>query len=181
MASLPFAYCPYCAAPLSDKLFGGKTLRTCLGCGFVQHHDPKVAVIARIEHGNAILLVRRGVNPGKGLWALPGGYMDAGEMPERALRREIDEELALAIDVHELLRIYPMVNQAQASQGIVLVYRATLPNLAPTAVPLTPAALDDVAEACWFTPEQLPGDLAFASTLAELRQWSSTRLEQEDY
>jgi 8-oxo-dGTP diphosphatase len=131
-------------------------------------------VIARIEHADAVLLVRRGVNPGKGLWALPGGYMDAGEMPEAALRREIDEELALAIEVHELLRIYPMVNQAQTSQGIVLVYRATLPNLAATAAPTPPAALDDVAEARWFTPEQLPVDLAFVSTQAELRQWSNT-------
>jgi ADP-ribose pyrophosphatase YjhB (NUDIX family) len=131
-------------------------------------------VTARIEHGDAVLLVRRGVNPGKGLWALPGGYMDAGEMPEQALRREIDEEVALAIDVHELLHIYPMVNHAQPSQGIVLVYRATLPNIAATAAPTPPAALDDVAEARWFTLEQLPMDLAFASTQAELRHWSST-------
>jgi 8-oxo-dGTP diphosphatase len=120
------------------------------------------------------------VNPGKGLWALPGGYMDAGEMPEPALHREIDEELALAIDVQELLRIYPMINQAQVSQGIVLVYRATLSNQAPTAAPLAPAAQDDVIEARWFTLDQLPSDLAFASTQEELRHWSSTLCSKKE-
>jgi ADP-ribose pyrophosphatase YjhB (NUDIX family) len=171
MVRRPFEYCPYCAAQMQDLAYGRKILRSCPACHFVQHHDPKVAVIARIEHGDRLLLVRRGVDPGKGLWALPGGYMDAGEMPEDALHREIAEEVDLAITVHELLAIYPMINANLPSQGIVLVYRAT------PAEPVQPldcelAALDDVVEARWFAVGTLPIDLAFASTEVEVRRWT---------
>jgi ADP-ribose pyrophosphatase YjhB (NUDIX family) len=171
MARRPFQYCPYCAVQMQNLVYGAKTLRSCPACHFVQHHDPKVAVTARIGHGARLLLIRRGVNPGKGLWALPGGYMDAGEMPEDALRREIAEEIDLAVDVHELLAIYPMVNDNQASQGIVLVYRATPADpLYSVGAPL--AALDDVAEARWFAAGELPAELAFASTAVEVRRWT---------
>jgi 8-oxo-dGTP diphosphatase len=174
MTCRTFVYCPCCATPLQDRHFGHKVLRACPNCRFVQHNDPKVAVVARIEHDNCLLLVRRGVNPGKGLWALPGGYMDGGEMPVDALRREVDEELALAVTVHELLAIYPMVNHDQPSRGIVLVYRAT-PEDAHCSTAVAPPALDDVAEARWFTAQELAGELpvplAFDSTAVEVRRW----------
>jgi 8-oxo-dGTP diphosphatase len=174
MTRRPFVYCPFCATPLQDFPFGHKTLRACPTCHFVQHHDPKVAVVARIEHDNCLLLVRRGVNPSKGLWALPGGYMDSGEMPVDAVRRECMEELALPIAVHELLAIYPMVNHEGPGQGIVLVYRAT-PEDTHCSTTTAPPALDDVAEARWFTAQELAGELpvtlAFASTEVEVRQW----------
>ncbi len=175
MTRRPFVYCPYCAALLQDLHYGHKTLRACPNCRFVQHHDPKVAVVARIEHDNCLLLVRRGVNPGKDLWALPGGYMDGGEMPVDAVQREIAEELALAINVQQLLAIYPMVNHEEPSQGIVLVYRAT-PADARCSTAVAPPALDDVAEARWFTAPELAGapavPLAFASTGVEVRRWA---------
>jgi ADP-ribose pyrophosphatase YjhB (NUDIX family) len=174
MVRQPFQYCPYCATPLQDRQFGAKTLRSCPACRFVQHHDPKVAVVARIEHGDCLLLVQRGVNPGKGLWALPGGYMDAGEMPVAALHREIAEELDLAVEVHELLAMYPMVNHDQPSQGFVLVYRATPAGEGCSTI-VGPAAYDDVAAARWFSRRELAGDLpvplAFVSTETEVRHW----------
>jgi ADP-ribose pyrophosphatase YjhB (NUDIX family) len=174
MTRRPFVYCPFCATPLQDANFGHKTLRACPNCRFVQHHDPKVAVTARIEQDNCLLLVCRGVNPSKGLWALPGGYMDGGEMPVDAVRRECMEELALPIAVHELLAIYPMVNHEGPGQGIVLVYRAT-PEDTHCSTTTAPPALDDVAEARWFTVQELAGELpvtlAFESTEVEVRHW----------
>jgi ADP-ribose pyrophosphatase YjhB (NUDIX family) len=167
MVRRPFQYCPYCATPLQDGQFGAKTLRRCPACRFVAHPDPKVAVVARIEH------------PGRGLWALPGGYVDAGELPIAALHREIDEELALAVAVHELVATYPMVNQGEdgqdaQSQGFVLVYRAT-PADPRCATNTAPAAHDDVAAARWFAREELAGELpvplAFISTETEVRRW----------
>lgn len=170
----PFVFCPFCATPLQLRRCGHNHLPACSRCGFVQHFDPKVAVTARIEHDAHLLLVRRGTNPGRGLWALPGGYMDAGEMPEDALQREIREELDLVITVCELLSIYPMVHAGDLpSQGIVLVYRATLAGAAGAALPPL-AALDDVAEAHWFAADALAAalpPLAFASTETEMRRW----------
>ena len=116
-----------------------------------------------------MLLVRRAVNPAKGMWALPGGYMDAGEMPEAALRREVLEEVGLAVTVEQLLAIYPMVNGSGPSQGIVLAYRAQ-PLDGQTQ--LTPQ--DDVSEAGWFGPDELPVELAFESTQRQLAEWRWT-------
>ncbi len=171
-----YQFCPFCSTPLQDSVIGGRTLPRCPACGFVHYPDPKVAVIARIEHRQRLLLVRRAINPGKGLWALPGGYMDAGEMPEAALQREIREEVDLAISVQELLAIYPMVNQRGDSQGIVLVYRA-LPSAEMTR---PPAALDDVSEARWFTIEELPAALAFVSTATELQRWADEQNTEKE-
>jgi 8-oxo-dGTP diphosphatase len=161
-----FIYCPYCATPLADFKLGTHTRRACPACNYVHYPDPKVAVTGRIEQDGRVLLVRRGVNPAKGLWALPGGYMDAGELPAAALARELHEEVALDVVVHELLAIYPMVNGHTNSHGIVLTYRVT-----PTEPAATPGAHDDVAEARWFGADELPADLAFESTREQLQQW----------
>ena len=105
-----YQFCPRCAHALEDRPFEGKVRRTCSACGFIHFPDPKVAVVALIEANERVLLIRRAVNPGRGLWALPGGYMDAGELPDAALRREVREEVGIDITVGELLEIFPMVN-----------------------------------------------------------------------
>ncbi len=117
-----YTYCPYCATPLVDRPLGDRLRRSCPSCGFIHFKDPKVAVIGQIEQDGNILLVRRAVDPARGQWALPGGYMDAGEMPEEALRREIVEEVGLEVVVDDLLAIYPMINVGETSLGIVLAY-----------------------------------------------------------
>ena len=175
MSKRDFVYCPYCGRLLEPRPLANQVRPACSQCGFVHFHNPKVAVIGLLEEAGQLLLVRRGINPGKGLWALPGGYMDSGEMPEEALRRELHEELGVAAEVGELLAIYPMVVRGgsdEISQGIVLAYRARL--LDPTAIPV---AQDDVAEVRWYAPADLPTDLAFASTHDQLRRWQQIRME----
>lgn len=167
MARQPFKFCPYCTTPLAERRYGERLRPACPNCGYVQYPDPKVAVIACVEHGGRLLLVRRGINPGKGLWALPGGFIDAGELPDAALRRELLEETALHVQVSELLGIYPMEHQDGPSLGFVMAYRAGLPaGAAPTA-----QALDDAAEVRWFAPADVPTDLAFASTVDQVQRW----------
>jgi 8-oxo-dGTP diphosphatase len=114
-----------------------------------------------------LLLIRRGVNPGKGKWALPGGFMDAGEMPDSALQRELQEEVGIQVEVQELLEIFPMVGPADTRGGIVLAYRAA-PRGA--ALPVL-VSRDDVTEAKWFAAHQLPSELAFESTTTLLSGW----------
>jgi ADP-ribose pyrophosphatase YjhB (NUDIX family) len=190
MARRPFVYCPYCATPLAAREFGHKVLPACEACGFVPFPDPKVAVTAFIALDEHLLLVRRGTNPGKGLWALPGGYMDAGELPIEALQREIREELDMAIAVGDLLSTHRIAGREdEPSPGFVLVYRAVPadPNCSPAS---PPNAYDDVAEARWYSarelrtaqlapsaeftngaPEAAAIPLAFASTRDEVRHW----------
>lgn len=64
----------------------------------------KIEVVAAIIHkGNTIFATQRGYGEFEGMWEFPGGKMEAGELPEAALAREIREELAVEISVGELL------------------------------------------------------------------------------
>lgn len=162
-----YLYCPLCAAALEERPIEGKLRRVCPTCGFIQFPDPKVAVVALIERDNRVLLVRRAVEPARGAWALPGGYMDAGEMPGPAVAREVHEEVGLAVEVRELLEIFPMVNSGGTSLGIVLAFRAVPVH----GVDLNVTSQDDVDDAGWFHPDELPAPLAFASTRTLLAAW----------
>lgn len=71
----------------------------CTACGFEYFFNPAAAVAAIIVNANDELLVTvRASDPGKGMWDLPGGFVDPDETGEAALIREIKEELNLKID-----------------------------------------------------------------------------------
>jgi ADP-ribose pyrophosphatase YjhB (NUDIX family) len=143
---------------------------TCPACGFVHFLDPKVAVIGLVTWHGHVLLIRRGVEPMAGWWALPGGYMDAGEMPESALVRELQEEVGLTVQVRRLLAIYPMVGRETNSGGIVLAYHAVVDSADGAAPPIL-CCDDDATEAAWLRADQLPDELAFESTVTLLGEW----------
>ncbi len=161
-----FTFCPRCGAPLTEDTAFGRLHRLCRYCGFIQFRDPKVAVGALLIKGPEVLLVRRSAEPRVGFWALPAGYMDADEDPEEALVREIAEEAGLAVRVVELAGIVPLAGWRER-RGIMLVYRAEA-----TGGELV--AGDDVSEARWFKPADIPWDhIAFESTTEFLRTWAS--------
>jgi 8-oxo-dGTP diphosphatase len=166
MSGTDYRYCPYCATPLVERVVYGRTRPVCPACGFTQYPDPKVAVIAFVTQGERLLLIQRAVDPAKGKWSLPGGYMDAGELPAQALQRELLEEVSLAVDVGRLLDIFPMVTAGRRS-GIVLAFHAI--PMDPTQVTLL--CQDDACDAAWFLPAEVPVDLAFESTLALVQRW----------
>jgi ADP-ribose pyrophosphatase YjhB (NUDIX family) len=114
MTQRAFIYCPYCGTRLVERHAFDRVRPVCTQCGFVHFLDPKVAVIALIVWDGHVLLARRGVDPEKGKWALPGGYMDAGELPEAALRRELEEEVGIQVAQLQLLDVYPMVSSDAA-------------------------------------------------------------------
>lgn len=164
-----FTYCPYCGTRLERMEVFSQVRPVCQQCGFIQFRDPKVAVIAFVTHKDKMLLIRRAVEPSKGKWALPGGFMDAGEMPEDALRRELDEEVGLNVRVMRLLEIFPMESPGQAYRGIVLAYEAE-----PESDDLiTLQSKDDVSAAGWFGPDELPVEVAFESTETLLSTWKA--------
>jgi ADP-ribose pyrophosphatase YjhB (NUDIX family) len=170
-----YTFCPHCGARLEQRKRFGKTRPCCPTCDFVQFLDPKVAVIGFVVHDARLLLIRRAVRPAKGRWALPGGYMDAGEMPEAALKRELIEEVGLAIDIDRLLDIFPMVGREVKSPGIVLAYQATP---ASGAAKQALQSNDDVSAAGWFAADELPGDIAFESTRRLLAAWGASQTGQ---
>lgn len=162
-----YVYCPYCGNPLEPQPRFQQVRPVCPQCGYVYFCDPKVAVTGMVICHSHVLLVRRGVEPERGKWALPGGYMDAHEMPESALAREIREEVGISISDLRLVEIFPMTRPQQENRGIVLVYSA-----APASGTLDAlAGHDDVLEARWFRAGALPVELAFESTVTLLHRW----------
>ena len=96
----------------------------CEHCGFVNYQNPKIVVGSVVRHGGKILLCRRAIEPRKGYWTIPAGYMELLETPEDGARREALEEANARLELSELLAVYnvPRLSQVQ------LIYRATMPD-----------------------------------------------------
>ena len=145
------AFCTACAAPLDTS--GHHPV--CTGCGRTHFRDPKVGVgvVVHDDRGR-LLLVRRGVGPGKGLWALPAGFVDADEDPRLAAAREAYEETGLRVEVGAVVDVYPTPGPGGAS--FFLAFEGHV-------VGGTLAAADDALDARFFGRDELP-ELAFEST-----------------
>jgi 8-oxo-dGTP diphosphatase len=147
------SFCTVCAAPLEHA---GRH-PVCTGCGRTHHRDPKVGVGVVVVQDGRLLLVRRGVPPGKGLWALPAGYVDAGEDPRMAAAREAREETGLQVEVGRVVDVYPSaVTGGHRGASFFLAFEAQV-------VGGELAAADDALDAGFFGPDDLP-ELAFEST-----------------
>ncbi len=94
----------------------------CRDCGFIQYENPKVVVGSVAHWGERILLCRRSINPRKGYWTLPAGYMELNETSTEGALREAREEACAEIEIERLLAVYniPRLSQVQ------LIYVARL-------------------------------------------------------
>jgi ADP-ribose pyrophosphatase YjhB (NUDIX family) len=99
-----------------------------------------------------LLLVRRGQEPAKGTWSVPGGRVEPGESDPVATAREVLEETGLPVEVG---RLVGTVERA-APGGGVYVIRDYLCRPAPGADPGTVRGGDDATDAAWFSPQQVP-------------------------
>jgi 8-oxo-dGTP diphosphatase len=160
-APLTINYCPRCGAAMTRAQRFGQLRPTCPDCGYVHFFDPKVAAAAFVEDGGRILLIQRGVDPERGKWALPAGYVDAGEDPRLAAAREVAEETGLQVRVTRLVDVFHSDRRPGAS--IIIVYAAQV-----TGGTLCPH--DDAEAVAWFGPDALP-DLAFESTRQIVHTW----------
>jgi 8-oxo-dGTP diphosphatase len=156
-------YCPRCGAKLTQVERFGRLRPVCPACGWVYFADPKVAVAVLLEQGAKILMVRRAVDPARGMWTLPAGFVDAGENPERAAERELLEETGLQARVTELLDVMYGQEHPRGAH-IVIFYRAEL-------LSGTLRADDDVDRVAFFSRNDLP-PLAFSTTQRILQKVS---------
>ena len=131
----------------------------CASCGRVIFYDPKLAAATVVESGGRVLFVRRLTEPGYGLWSLPGGYVDRGEVVEQAAAREVREETGLHVEIAGLVGLF----SESGHPVVVAAYhcRSMQGDAAPG---------PEVSQLGYFAPDSLP-PLAFDRDREILRAW----------
>ncbi len=117
------------------------------------HRPALTADVVAIATGAAprVLLVQRGNPPFEGQWALPGGFVDEGERPEDAARRELAEETGLAFSgILRIVGVYGEPGRDPRGWTVSAVYLAVLEDTPDV------AGDDDAAAAAWFVADELP-------------------------
>ncbi len=94
----------------------------CEHCGFVNYVNPKIVVGSVVRHEGKFLLCRRAIEPRRGYWTIPAGYMELLETPEDGARREAREEANVDLALSELLAVYTVARLSQ----VQLIYRASM-------------------------------------------------------
>ncbi|MFO1060745.1 MAG: NUDIX hydrolase [Dongiaceae bacterium] len=133
----------------------------CDDCGYVAYENPKVVVGSVCVWQDRILLCRRAINPRRGFWTLPAGYLELHETTDEGARREAREEATAEIELEGVLAVYsiPRLSQVQ------VMYRARLVTPAVAAGPESEA----VGLFAW---DEIPwDDLAFPSVRWALDDW----------
>ena len=120
---------------------------------------PFITLDAVVTVAGHVLLVRRRNPPGKGLWAIPGGFLEGRERLLQGAIRELKEETGLDIADAELARAFRAVSvfdhPDRSPRGRVITHAHWF-DLSLPALPSV-AGADDAAEACWFPIADLPG------------------------
>jgi 8-oxo-dGTP diphosphatase len=159
-----YRFCPRCGGALERRVLrvSEPERPVCNACGFVFYIDPKIAVGTIISTTDGkLVLVRRAIEPGYGLWVFPGGYVDRGEALTAAAIREAREECGLDVRLDALVNIYSYPGRAP----IIVVYAATA-----TSGEL--CSDEECLETAVFDARDIPwNDLAFRSTQEGLRDY----------
>ena len=142
-------YCPRCASELT----GDEARLECQACGFVAYASSAPTASALVVDEGRALFSRRRYEPFAGRWDLPGGFLQEGEHPVDALRRELAEETGLTVEPERFLGVW--IDDYVDRKTLNLYWRARI-------LAGEPQPADDVTELRWFGPDEVPADeLAF--------------------
>lgn len=162
-----YRFCPVCGGSLGHLTLKAQEPQrlVCSRCDFVFYLDPKVVACSIVKMDGRIVLLKRDIDPQRGKWVLPGGYVDRGEQVSAAAIRETEEECGLRTRIKKLLGVYSYPGRA----AVVVVYVAEC--LSGDLL-----AADESQEAGLYLKEDLPWEeLAFQSTVDALKDY----IEQE--
>jgi ADP-ribose pyrophosphatase YjhB (NUDIX family) len=157
-------HCSRCGAaldhgPLPEEY---RSRHHCPRCGYVAYVNPRLVVSTLpVTDAGGLVLVRRAIEPGRGAWTQPGGFLEADETAIQGAVRETLEETGLIVEPTRIVGLY---SRPQAAV-VVVAYEATI--LGGSMHP-TPESLEVRA----FEPEEIPwARLAFNTTIWALRDW----------
>ena len=138
----------------------------CNDCGFVAYENPKVVVGSVVVAGDKVLMCRRAIEPRRGFWTLPAGYMELGETLEEAAQREALEEAEAAITLDGVLGLFSIARIGQ----VQVIFRARFADADQPRFAAGPESLD-VALFAW---DQIPWEeIAFPSVVWALEAWKA--------
>jgi ADP-ribose pyrophosphatase YjhB (NUDIX family) len=154
-------FCPECASPVVWRVISGRERATCPTCAFVHYEDPKLVAVALIPIEGKLVLGRRSINPRRGYWSFPSGYVDRGEPVHLAAIREVNEETCLVVEIEDLLGLY-----SEPDNPVVLAVYVT------RAIGGTLVAGDEMSEVGLFSANAMP-ELAFPNDHRILADWNA--------
>ena len=154
-------FCSHCGAKVQLRIPPGDQLPryVCDACGTVHYRNPRLVLGCIPDHRGQILLCRRAIEPRRGYWTVPAGFMENGETLQEAAARECYEEALARVEIGSLLSIVHVLHAEQ----VHVFFRAHLP-LAEFG-----AGVESL-EVALFDPEDIPwADIAFRSNEFALR------------
>ena len=160
-------FCTHCGAPTAWAVPGGdnRHRHVCGSCEAVHYENPKIVVGCVPVWEDRVLLCRRAIEPRRGYWTLPAGYLELGETTEEGALRETAEEAGIEVELDGLCTVFslPDINQLH------MLYRARLtqPVWACGSETLE-IRLVDTADVPW-------AELAFRTVRETLERWFADR------
>jgi ADP-ribose pyrophosphatase YjhB (NUDIX family) len=161
-------YCSSCGGSLQLGPVEGedRDRLACPDCGFVAYVNPRLVVTTiPVTDGGRVVLLRRGIEPGLGSWAQPGGFLEVDETVGEAAVRETLEETGLVVQPGDIIGLYTRLEAAV----VVIAFEARV--IGGQARPSAEAL--EVVE---FEPEHIPWHgIAFKTTYWAIRDWLRRR------
>jgi ADP-ribose pyrophosphatase YjhB (NUDIX family) len=161
-------FCSRCGGRLTTRQVLDRHRTVCPRCGAIHYLNLKVAAstITRVDPDH-VVLIQRGIEPGYGLWGLPGGFVERGETVEAGAARDTEEETGLRVHIEELVGVFSYPGSAVAA----VVYAATpiggrLVTASPECLAVRPYRWDQIPWAA----------LAFSSSRDALTLYTRRRL-----
>lgn len=157
------SHCHFCGEVLTRRLIEGRERLYCQACARPIYENPIPATcMVVVNTADQVLLVKRSVDPKKGRWCLPGGFIELAEPPESGALRELAEETGLKGIIDTLLGV---CTTPSAKYGSVLMVGYLI-----TDTHGLPVAGDDASQVRWFSICDLP-PIAFDSHQRFLDQY----------
>lgn len=162
-------YCSRCGGTNSQSIPAGdnRPRSVCDRCGTIHYVNPKIIAGCLVTSGDRVLLCQRAIEPRRGFWTLPAGFMENGESAEQGAERETMEEAGARVAVAGLYTVFSLPHISQ----VYLFYRGEL-------VDDRYAAGDESLDVGLFAEQDIPWDaLSFPVVTATLKHYYRDRLQ----
>lgn len=149
------SHCPYCGEGLSTVFEEERERLYCRVCDRIiwRNASPVSAVV--VEKDEELLFVKRGIEPGKGEWSLPAGFLEYEEEPAEAAARELEEETGLEVDEEDLRLVDTLnIERFEGQRLLATVYK--------------------------IRAEKASGNISPGSDAEEARYWCVERLREDE-